>query len=143
MLNRRELVAFLAAAVTAPLTYWLGLAGLALWLRAGGGGGPSMRDLMRDLPVILIAGLPIGLLAAAAVFPAYAALRRLDHGRRRVDRRAAAALVLLAACAGAVTAALLEHWIRGDLFTLRMPWWSGAAIGAVSALMFMHVLHRE
>jgi hypothetical protein len=64
--------------------------------------------------------------------PTYFVLRRLGLVRRWTLWVAGAAI-------GAAGALALAPYLRGDLFSIRFPWWTGALLGLVCAEVFWRI----
>jgi hypothetical protein len=126
-LAMRQLKALILAPLTAPVLYWLGSVVSAA---ADPGRQVSLRALADGLSIILLIGGPVAYAAAiVAAAPAFYLLRRA--GRRAVP------LVLgLGTVIGIVTAILLRPYLRGELLSIILTSWQGAALGCASAAVF-------
>ena len=128
--GRRLLLAFLAAPLAAPVAYVL--ATLAVQL-LGSGSAPSMQSALDLVIGVFVLGAPTAYAAAFLVgVPTYFVLRRLGLVSRWT-------LWLAGAAIGAAGAATLTPWLRGGLFSIDFPWWTGALLGVVSAEVFWWV----
>ena len=76
-------------------------------------------------PTAYVAALVVGV-------PTYFLLRRLGLVRRWT-------LWLAGAAIGAAGALALAPYLRGDLFSIRFPWWVAALLGVASAEVFWRV----
>ena len=129
--GRRALLAFLVAPMAAPVAYVL--ATLAVQV-LGSGSPPTTRSALDLVIGVFVLGAPTAYAAAVvAGVPTYLALRKLG----RVNRWA---LWAGGAAIGAIGALTLTPWLRGGLFSIDFPWWTGALLGLVSAEVFWRVL---
>jgi hypothetical protein len=124
--RKRLLLAFLLAPLAAPLSYIVGtlVVGVA---REGHVSALSALDLLIG---VFTLGAPCAYVAALVVgAPAYLVLRRLGLLSRWTAWLGGAAI-------GAAGALALAPYLRGDLFSIRFPWWVAALLGLVSAEVF-------
>ena len=129
--GRRALLAFLVAPLAAPVAYVLGTVAIEV-LRSGS--VPSTRSVLDLVIGVFVLGAPTAYAAAlVAGVPTYLVLRKLG----RVNRWS---LWAGGAAIGAVGALTLTPWLRGGLFSIEFPWWTGALLGLVSAEVFWRVL---
>ena len=127
----RALRGFLLAPLAAPAAYAIILVAETY---AGGtfGRGTSLSatpivDLVLAIAMI---GIPLSYVAAFVLGgPTYLFLRRLDA-------IASWTLWLGGAVIGAIVALLLAPSLRGELFSIWLPWWTGALLGLISAETF-------
>jgi hypothetical protein len=85
------------------------------------------RSAADGLSVILLVGAPVSYVAAlVAAVPAIAMLRRWGAG-------AVPGVLAVGAVVGAVTAIVLGPYLRGELFSVILTPWQGAALGGASA----------
>jgi len=129
--GRRSLLAFLVAPLAAPVAFVLA----TLVVQAlGSGSAPTMRSALDLVIGVFVLGAPTAYAAALlAGVPTYLVLRKLG----RVSRWA---LWAGGAAIGALGALTLTPWLRGGLFSIDFPWWTGALLGLVSAEVFWRVL---
>ena len=123
---KRLLLAFVLAPLAAPVAYIVGtlLVGLVR--------GPRVSALgTLDLFIgVFTLGAPCAYVAALVVgAPTYFVLRRLGLLTRWTTWLAGATI-------GAAGALALAPYLRGDLFSIRFPWWVAALLGLVSAEVF-------
>jgi hypothetical protein len=131
-IGRRLLLAFLVAPLAAPLAYLVAVIVVQI-VGPGGLSAVSVRDLAL---AVFAVGAPLAYVATLAVgAPTYFALRALGLVRRWT-------IWLGAASIGVVVAITLSPHLRGDLFSVELPWWLGALIGVVSGEVFWRI-HRE
>jgi hypothetical protein len=129
--SARTLRAFLLAPLAAPVAYAVTL---LLGTLVGRGATPSMRSAFDIVLAVFAAGVPLAYAAAlVAGGPVYLLLRRLGLVRRWTLWPAGAAI-------GTTVALLIAPSLRGDLFSIRFPWWAGALLGVVSAEAFLRLL---
>jgi len=123
----RLLLAFLIAPLGAPVAYVVGTLVVGLFTRGTAVSALSVLDLVIG---VFTLGAPCAYVAAIVVgVPVYFLLRRLGLLSRWTVWLAAAAI-------GAAGAAVLAPYLRGDLFSIRFPWWVAALLGVVSAELF-------
>ena len=129
--NRRLLLAFLLAPLAAPVAYVLGTLVSAPFSERGS--PPSLRAVL-DLTIgAFTLGAPTAYVAALVVgVPIYLLLRALGLVRRWT-------LWLAGAAIGAAGALVLAPYLRGDLFSILFPWWTGALLGLVCAEVFWRI----
>ena len=129
--NRRLLLAFLLAPLAAPVAYVVGTLAVAPF--TGRGSPPSARAVFDLVIGVFVLGGPTAYAAAfGAGAPLYFALRAFGLVRRWT-------LWLAGAAIGAGGALVLAPYLRGDLFSIRFPWWTGALLGLVSAEVFWRI----
>ncbi len=131
--TRRVIVGSLVAPLATPLLYWLGLA-------AGMVADPAKRGSLPDsavtlLPLVAYAAAPT---AYAATVLALALLWLL----RRFGALTLYRTVLVGALVGTLTAALIQPGLRGELFSIPLPPWVGALLGAASAAVWWRLALR-
>jgi hypothetical protein len=125
--SSRLLLAFLVAPLAAPVAFVLGALVVDLARRDSTVSARSALDLVIG---VFVLGAPLAYLAAVAVgAPTYFVLRRLGLIHR-------ATLWVAGAAIGAAGALALAPYLRGDLFSILFPWWTGALLGLVSAEVF-------
>jgi hypothetical protein len=133
--GRRLLGAFLIAPLTAPAAYAAFLVAVMLSRVAFGSASSSSLGGIGEL-VLAVAALGVPLAYGAALLagaPIYVVLRR-----RGVV--APQTLWIVGAMIGAVVALLLAPRLRGDLVSIRFPWWTGSLLGLLSAEVFRRFL---
>jgi hypothetical protein len=129
--NRRLLLAFLLAPLAAPVAYVAGTLAFAPF--TGRGSPPSGRAVFDLVIGVFVLGAPTAYAAALGVgAPTYFVLRALGLAHRWT-------LWLAGAAIGTGGALVLAPYLRGDLFSIRFPWWTGALLGLVSAEVFSRV----
>lgn len=130
----RERRALLLSPLAAPIGYWLGLLAVGV--------GKALMDPatnytiapVRMLGMTLAVGAPIACGAMALVgLPAYLLLR----GAGRTGRLA---LWAAGGAIGAAVAMLLRPSLRGELFSIPFPVWSGVVLGLATAEVFVRLL---
>lgn len=127
---KRLLLAFLIAPLAAPVAYIVGAIVVGLVVRGSWMSTRALQDLF--IGVFTLGG-PTAYVAAFVVgVPTYFLLRRLGLVSRWT-------LWLAGAAIGAAGALALAPYLRGDLFTIRFPWWVAAMLGVVSAEVFWRV----
>ena len=131
MPDRRLVRAFLLAPLVAPLGYWLGAIGWGVARSLQGQAQlPSATSVVTMLGLTLAAGAPPAYATAlVGGVPLYFVLRHTHWMRRAV-------VLPLGAVLGATTAVLMAPQLRGDLFSIPLPPWAGAALGLASAEAF-------
>ena len=130
--NRRLLLAFVLAPLAAPVAYVVGTLVVAPF--TGRGSPPSGRAVFDLVIGVFAVGAPTAYAAALGVgAPTYFVLRALGFVRRWT-------LWLAGAVIGAGGALVLAPYLRGDLFSILFPWWTGALLGLVSAEVFWRIL---
>ena len=130
---KRLLLAFLAAPLAAPLAYVVGTLAVGLFTRGATFKALSTLDLLIG---VFSLGAPCAYVAAlVAGIPMYFLLRRLGLLTRWTVWLAGAAI-------GAAGALALDPYLRGDLFSIRFPWWVAALLGLVSAEVFWRILNE-
>ena len=130
--NRRLLLAFLLAPLAAPVAYVVGTLAFALF--TGRGSPPSGRAVLDLVIGVFVLGAPTAYAAAfVAGVPAYFVLRKLGLLSRW-------SLWLGGGAIGAAGAMTLTPWLRGGLFSIDFPWWTGALLGVVTAEVFWRML---
>jgi hypothetical protein len=127
--GKRLLLAFLVAPLAAPVAF-IGAALAVQMLRSG---VPSTRSVTDLMLAVLALGAPLAYLATFVVgAPMYFTLRGLGLLRRWTVWVGGAAI-------GAAVAISLAPHLRGELFSVRFPWWAGTLLGIVSAEVFWTV----
>lgn len=131
MPDRRAVLAFLVAPLVAPIGYWLGATALGVVrMMQGQISAPSPTNLVTSLFwVVVVGALPAYAAGLGAGVPLYLALRRTRWLRRAV-------VLPLGGALGVVTAMLMAPQLRGELFSIPLPPWAGAALGVASAEAF-------
>jgi len=125
--RKRLLLAFLVAPLAAPVAYVLGTLAAELLRR---GKPPSALSTLDLLIGVFTLGAPCAYVAAlVAGAPTYFILRRLGLLTRWTVWLGGAAI-------GAAGALALAPYLRGDLFSIRFPWWVAALLGLASAEVF-------
>ena len=124
---KRLLLAFLVAPLAAPVAYVLGTLMVELFRR---GKAPSALSILDLLIGVFTLGAPCAYVAAlVAGVPIYFVLRRLGLLSRVTVWLGGAAI-------GAAGALALAPYLRGELFSIRFPWWVAALLGLASAEVF-------
>ena len=124
---KRLLLAFLVAPLAAPVAYVLGTLMVELFRR---GKAPSALSILDLLIGVFTLGAPCAYVAAlVAGAPIYFVLRRLGLLSRVTVWLGGAAI-------GAAGALALAPYLRGELFSIRFPWWVAALLGLASAEVF-------
>ena len=124
---KRLLLAFLVAPLAAPVAYVLGTLMVELLRR---GKPPSALSTLDLLLGVFTLGAPCAYVAAlVAGAPMYFVLRRLGLLSRVTVWLGGAAI-------GAAGALALAPYLRGELFSIRFPWWVAALLGLASAEVF-------
>jgi hypothetical protein len=124
---KRLLLAFLVAPLAAPVAYVLGTLMVELFRR---GKAPSALSILDLLIGVFTLGAPCAYVAAlVAGAPIYFLLRRLGLLSRMTVWLGGAAI-------GAAGALALAPYLRGELFSIRFPWWVAALLGLASAEVF-------
>jgi hypothetical protein len=119
--------ALVIAPLAAPVLYW---AGAVLTSVADSSRPFSLRTAASALAVVVAVGAPISYAAAGvAAIPAVWMLRRWGN-------RALSAVLLVGAIAGALTALIVQPYLRGELFSVILTSWHGAVLGSTSACLF-------
>jgi len=127
---KRLLLAFLVAPLAAPVAYVVGTLTIELFRR---GKAPSALSTLDLLIGVFALGAPCAYVAAlVAGAPLYFVLQRLGLLTRWTAWLAGAAI-------GAAGALALQPYLRGDLFSIRFPWWVAALLGLASAEVFWWV----
>lgn len=124
---KRLVLAFLVAPLAAPVAYVLGTLAIELFAR-----GATVKTLtVLDLVIgVFTLGAPCAYVAALVLgLPTYFLLRRAGLLSRWTTWLAGAAI-------GAAGALALAPYLRGDLFSIRFPWWVAALLGLASAEVF-------
>ena len=133
--GRRVLGAFLIAPLTAPAAYGAFLVATMLARVAFGSASSSSLSGIGEL-VLAVGTLGVPLAYGAALLagaPIYLVLRR----RGAV---APQTVWIVGALIGAVVALLLAPRLRGELVSIRFPWWTGSLLGVLSAEVFRRFL---
>ena len=136
--RRTPLNAFLLAPLAAPLGYWLGLLvwGGIVAARRGEQSAPTMHGALHVLGLSLAMGAPVAYATAlVGGLPVYLALKRAGWLGR-------APLWIAGAALGWIVARLMAPSLRGELFSIPFPPWSGAALGVVVAEVFWRLHPR-
>ncbi|HET7188478.1 MAG TPA: hypothetical protein VFI52_09995 [Gemmatimonadaceae bacterium] len=129
------LPAFLVAPLGAPLAYALGLLATSVFGASQGRGTmPTAHGVLEIVGLSFMLGAP---LSYGVTFIAGAAIVLWMRRGRRVRRPA---LLALGAALGCVVAFAIAPQLRGDLFTIPFPWWTGALLGALTAELFWRFL---
>ncbi len=133
MERKRLLLASLVAPLATPLLYWLGLI-------ASAAADPARRNRLGDglfwaLAWVFRAATPI---AYAATLGALALLWLV----RRFGALTLYRTVLVGALVGTITAALMQPGLHGELFSVPLPPWEGALLGAASAAAWWRLAFR-
>ena len=124
---KRLLLAFLVAPLAAPVAYVLGTLMVELFRRRK---APSALSILDLLIGVFTLGAPCAYVAAlVAGVPIYFVLRRLGLLSRVTVWLGGAAI-------GAAGALALAPYLRGELFSIRFPWWVAALLGLASAEVF-------
>lgn len=124
---KRLLLAFLVAPLAAPVAYVLGTLMVELFRRRK---APSALSILDLLIGVFTLGAPCAYVAAlVAGAPIYFVLRRLGLLSRMTVWLGGAAI-------GAAGALALAPYLRGELFSIRFPWWVAALLGLASAEVF-------
>jgi len=128
---KRLLLAFVVAPLAAPVAYVVGTLAVEFFRRGYTLKAFSALDLVIGTFTL---GAPCAYVAALVLgAPTYFVLRRLGLLSRWTLWFAGAAI-------GAAGAFALAPYLRGDLFSIRFPWWVAALLGLVSAEVFWQVL---
>jgi hypothetical protein len=127
--------AFVLAPLAAPAAYAAGLLGVAVTRGTLGSASlPSAGSAVDLLRAVAAAGVPLAYAATlVAGVPAYLLLRRAGIVARWT-------LWLGGGVIGVVVAWLLAPSLRGDLFSIPFPWWTGGLLGLASAEVFWRLL---
>jgi hypothetical protein len=128
--RKRLLLAFLTAPLAAPIAYILGAIVVGLIVRGSWMSERALLDLF--IGVFTLGGPTAYVAALVAGVPTYFLLRALGLLHRWT-------LWLAGAAIGAAGALALAPYLRGDLFSIRFPWWVAALLGLVSAEVFWKV----
>ena len=127
---KRLLLAFLVAPFAAPVAYVVGTLAVEFFRRGYTLKAFSALDLVIGTFTL---GAPCAYVAALVLgVPTYFVLRRLGWLTRWTIWLAGAAI-------GAAGALALAPYLRGDLFSIRFPWWVAALLGLVSAEVFWRI----
>jgi len=131
----RLLRAFVVAPLAAPAAYAVGLLAVAVAHAVVGATSlPSAGAAVDLLRAVAAAGVPLAYAATlVAGAPAYLLLRRTGLVSRW-------SLWLGGGVIGVVVALLLAPSLRGELFSIPFPWWTGGLLGVVSAEVFWRLL---
>lgn len=122
------LPAFLVAPLGAPLAYALGfLAVSVVGALQGRGTMPTARGVLEIVGLSFMVGAP---LSYGVTFVAGAAVVLWMRRSHRVRRPL---LLAIGAALGCGVAFAIAPQIRGDLFTIPFPWWTGALLGTLTA----------
>ncbi len=132
--TRRLIVASLVAPLATPLLYWLGLV-------AGMVADPGKRNSLPEsaltlLPLVFYAAAPTAYAATVAALGLLWLVRRF--GALTFYRTG-----LVGALVGTLTAAILQPGLRGELFSIPLPPWVGALLGAASAALWWWLAIRK
>ncbi len=131
--TRRVVVASLVAPLATPLLYWLGLVGGMVADRARWNQLPDSAVTL--LPLVAYAAAPTAYVATVAALGLLWLVRRF--GALTLYRT-----VLVGALVGTVTAAIMQPGLRGELFSIPLPPWEGALLGAASAAAWWRLALR-
>lgn len=124
----RYLRAFLIAPLAVPALYWaIALVGT---LADPDRQRQALNNPLGGVQYVLAVAIPFAY--AATLIAAVPAVWLLRHA----GRRGLSALLGLGGIVGLVTALLLRPYLGRDLFSVPLPLWEGAALGAVSAGVF-------
>jgi hypothetical protein len=129
------LLAFAIAPPAAPIAYAAGIIGITivgdlLGLRSA----PSLAGLRNMIVMVGLIGIPVAYGAAlTGGVPVYFLLRSSGLLSRQT-------LWLGGGAIGFLTALLFTDAMKGDLFSIRLPWWTGALLGVISTEAFWRVL---
>lgn len=130
--------AFLLAPIAAPVGYTVAALCLLMWrMVTADESAPTPAAFATVVGGIFAAGTPVAWVAALVVgLPTFLLLRnarRVTHGT-----------VLTAAGAiGVVTSLALAPFLRGELFSIPLPWWLGALLGAACGETFWRLYRRD
>jgi len=128
--RKRLLLAFLVAPLAAPVAYILGAIVVGLIVRGSWMSSRALQDLF--IGVFTLGGPTAYVAAIVAGVPTFFLLRSLGLVYRWT-------LWLAGAAIGAAGALVLAPYLRGDLFSIRFPWWVAALLGVASAEVFWRV----
>ena len=127
---KRLLLAFLVAPLAAPVAYVLGTLTVELF---SSGPRHALLSTLDLLIGVFTLGAPCAYVAAlVAGAPTYFLLRELGLLSRWTVWLGGAAI-------GAAGALALAPYLRGELFSIRFPWWVAALLGLVSAEVFWRI----
>lgn len=130
-MNGRLIRAILLAPLAAPAAYAAAVLGAELFASRS---GPSVRAGFQLVLGVFAVGRTLTYAAALlAGLPVYLLLRHFGLVSRPTVWSAAAMI-------GAIVAPLLVPSLRGDLFSIRFHWWTGALLGVLSAELFLRLL---
>ena len=133
-IEARERRALLLSPLVAPVGYWLGLVGATALRAVTEPNEYHYLPPIRALGFSLASGSPIAYLSmVVAGLPAYLMLRRAG----RVSRLW---LWAVGACIGGAVALVLRPSLRGELFSIPFPLWSGVILGLATAEVFLRLL---
>ncbi len=131
---RRLILASLVAPLATPLLYWLGLVGGMVVDAAKRNSLPESAVTL--LPIVVYAAAPTAYVATVAALALLWLVRRF--GALTFYRT-----VLVGALVGTLTAAIIQPGLRGELFSIPLPPWVGALLGAASAALWWWLALRR
>ena len=129
------LAAFLLAPLGAPLAYALGLLAMSVvgaW--QGRGTMPTAHGVLEIVGLSFMVGAPLSYGVTLVAGTVVVLWLRRGHRMRR------AMLLALGAALGCGVAFAIAPQLRGDMFTIPFPWWTGVLLGASTAELFWRLL---